>query len=101
MPASDFEFHGGYAPSVPIFIESAKLIRKQIPDLQVIVGCAKSIDFNKYKSIFPNWLILEKNNPQFSLEIADSEKSTKVTIVFLYSYGFKIWTRKPCRKSME
>jgi lipid-A-disaccharide synthase len=54
-----------------IFINSAKLIKLQIPDLQVIVGCAKSLNINNFPDKIPEWVILEKLNPQLALEIAD------------------------------
>lgn len=61
------EFH----KHITILIEAAKLIKIKIPDIQVIVGCAKSINISQYSSNFPDWLILEIHNPQLSLEIAD------------------------------
>ena len=61
----EFEKH------ISIFIESAKLIKLKIPELQIVLGCAKSININQYLSNIPKWLIVEKNNPQLSLEIAD------------------------------
>tara|TARA_B100001029_G_C15063817_1_gene461361 strand:- start:9476 stop:10597 length:1122 start_codon:yes stop_codon:yes gene_type:complete len=63
--------HQEFSKHFPLFLESANLIRKQIKDIQVILGCAISIDIEVYKDIIPNWLKIEKNNPQLSLEIAD------------------------------
>ena len=56
---------------ISILIEAAKIIKNKIPDIQVIVGCAKSIDISHFSYNFPDWLILEMHNPQLSLEIAD------------------------------
>ena len=54
-----------------IFIKSAKLIKLKIPELQVLVGCAKSLHINNLLDKTPKWVKLEKNNPQHALEIAD------------------------------
>jgi len=56
---------------ISILIEAAKIIKNKIPDIQVIVGCAQSIDISKFSNNFPDWVILKIHNPQLSLEIAD------------------------------
>ncbi|MAJ43145.1 MAG: lipid-A-disaccharide synthase [Candidatus Marinimicrobia bacterium] len=60
-----------FSKHFPLFLESASIIRSQIKDLQVVLGCASSIDLTSYKNIIPSWLKVEINNPQYSLEVAD------------------------------
>ena len=36
-----------------------------------MVGCANSIDINLDNFNLPNWLRIEKNKPQYTLEVAD------------------------------
>ena len=41
-------------------------------DIQVILGCAKTINLEPYENLLPDWLKIEKEDPQSALEIADN-----------------------------
>ena len=63
----------------PILLESAKIIKSKIPDLQVLVGYAKSLNINSLFKNIPKWVKIEKRNPNLALEIADAAIITSGT----------------------
>ena len=55
---------------INIFIKTALLIKKEIKNLQIVVGCAPNMIINDYISI-PKDVLIEDKNPRDALECAD------------------------------
>ena len=55
---------------IHLFIKAALLIKKQINNLQIVIGCAPNININEFYNI-PNNVYIEKNSPRDALECAD------------------------------
>ena len=54
---------------LPLFIEIAKKIKEKIPETHFIIGLANNLEISSF--IIPKWIIIERENPQISLECAD------------------------------
>ena len=55
---------------IKIFIKSALLIKKEIPNLQIVIGSAPNIDINEFYSIQDN-IFVENQFPRNALECSD------------------------------
>ena len=55
-----------------LFLNSVRIVKQKIMDIQVILGCAKTINLEPYENLLPDWLKIEKEDPQSALEIADN-----------------------------
>lgn len=57
----------------PTLIQAVHLLRTELPDLQIILGYAKTLEKHELKQISaPEWMSIEFEQPQHSLEAADA-----------------------------